>query len=217
MMYESKISYEQTHIQKKSRKIILDEIIKTLNEKGNFELTILLDDRGMILSDYNTTITMERESIAAMFSLINTVINRTVKNLNLESKELIVIKTNQGVFKTCDFSLQNYNRKMILVVYQSTIPNSNASLKSTKFKQKKFNDLEKYLGFKISFWRLFKVYITHKLKILPDLENISRNIFRIKKFDSFFNDFAKNKVHGEEYHSTLFKDTIREIQAIFKQ
>lgn len=215
-MFEPKQISKQNLVPKKSRKQYLDEIIQKLNETGKFSISILLDDRGMILAEYGTNVSMEKEAIAAMFSLIHNVVDRTVKNLNLESKELITIGTKQGDFYTCDFPLKNYNRKMILVV-MSAHSLAKETTNDNKIKTGKFHPPKEFPDLKISYWRLFKVFITRKLRILPDLDNISRNMFRIKNSDYLFYKKENEEVPKEENNYLLFQKTVKKIQDIFNQ
>lgn len=216
-MFIQKQINKQILVPKKSRKQYLDEIIQNLNEKGKFSISILLDDRGMILSEYNTTVSLEKDAIAAMFSLIHNVVDRTVQNLNLESKELISIGTKQGDFYTCDFPLKNYNRKMILVALSAHLPLNKTPFQENDSKVRKFDPPKEFPDLKVSYWRLFKVFITRKLRILPDLENISRNLFRKKNSNDLFYKSENEEIPEEINKSILFQETVKEIQAIFNQ
>ena len=79
---------------------------------------------------------------------------------------------------------------------------------------------------KISYWRLFKVYITRKLRILSDVENISRNLFKIKNPENIiYNTVEKNNEEipiandsnkkQENNLFFIFQESAKEIQVIF--
>ena len=221
----------QNNVSNKSRKQRLDEVVQKLNEKGKFTTSILLDDRGMILSEYSSIDSIEKETIAAMFSLLHNVADRTVRNLNLESKELITIGTKQGDFYSIGFSLNNYNRQMILVSlkdhsHKEETPVQEVKIKKEKIKKEKIHVVKEFPKLKISYWRLFKVYITRKLRILPDVENISRNLFKIKNpRNLIYNNTEKtieeipivndSNSRQEENFFFIFQESAKEIQVIF--
>jgi len=231
MMQEPEKIKIQTSVSNKSRKQRLDEIVHNLNEKGKFTTSILLDDRGMILSEYSSNDSIEKETIAAMFSLLHNVADRTVRNLKLESKELITIGTKQGNFYSVGFPLNNYNRQMILVSLKDhspieETPIQEVKIKKEKKKKEKIHITKEFPKLKISYWRLFKVYVTRKLRILSDVENISRNLFKIKNPENLIYNTAEKTIEEipiandsnkkqEENLFIIFQESAKEIQVIF--
>ena len=227
MMQEPEKIKIQNSVSNKSRKQRLDEVVQNLNEKGKFIISILLDDRGMIISEYSSIESIEKETIAAMFSLLHNVADRTVRNLNLESKELITIGTKQGDFYSVGFPLNNYNRQMILVSLKNHSPLEETPIQEVKIRKEKTHTLKEFPDLKISYWRLLKVYITRKLRILPDLENLSRNLFKIKNPEALiYNNSDKDyeeipttndSNNGQEENKfILFQESVKNIQAIFR-
>ena len=214
----------------KRRMYQLEDTLHQLSVNGHFMKTILLDDHGMLISESKGTIPLKNDVIGAMFSLIHAAVDRTVNNLNLEQKELITIQTKRGIFYTYDFQLEDYHRKMILVAYSEPSASNKIRIEKddVELNENPFSiDLEEP-NFKITFWRLLKVYFTAKLKILPNLENIYRNIFKVKNPHQNFSKHAINEVKGilnahnsnysqnEVNKTTAFHSTIREIQVIFQ-
>jgi hypothetical protein len=167
-----------------------------------------------------------------MFSLLHNVADRTVRNLDLESKELITIGTKKGDFYSVGFPLNNYNRQMILVALKDRSPMEETpiqevKIKKEKIKKEKIHIIKEFPKLKISYWRLFKVYITRKLRILPDVENISRNLFKIKNPKALIYNTAEkdieetpidnnSKIEQKEQNKfALFQESAKEIQTIF--
>lgn len=214
----------------KKRMQQLEETLHQLSVKGHFTKTILIDDHGMLISESKDVIPLKNDVIGAMFSLIHAAVDRTVNNLNLEQKELITIQTKQGNFYTYDFQLEHYNRKMILVAYNEPSVSNKIQIErnDTNVDGNTISLELEEPNFKITLWRLLKVFFTAKLKILPDLENISRNMFIVKNYDKIFHKYAMNASKGisnteepknhqnEENRIKSFHRTIREIQAIFQ-
>ncbi|MFX1314056.1 MAG: hypothetical protein ACFFHD_15830, partial [Promethearchaeota archaeon] len=101
---------------KKGRAAILQDMLEELSYKGDFQSCLLIDGKGMLISEYSKK-KLDEMAIGAMFSLVCTTILRTIKNLNLQELEYFKMASTNGEFILKNIDITNYERNFILIAH----------------------------------------------------------------------------------------------------
>ncbi|MFX1420642.1 MAG: hypothetical protein ACFE9N_17225 [Promethearchaeota archaeon] len=125
---ESEQIFDEVKERKKGKGEILQNLMLELSHTGNFKSCLLIDGKGMLISEYSQ-IHLDSIAIGAMFSLICTTILRAVKTLNLYDLDYFKMSSINGEFIIKNINLINYERNFILLAYYD---DSNSTIQDTK-------------------------------------------------------------------------------------
>ena len=95
---------------------ILDDLLRDLSDEGYFESCFLIDNKGMLISEYSQ-IELDKIAIGAMFSLISNSALRTVDSLRLQELLYFKLASVNGEFMIKNILIRNYPRNFILIAY----------------------------------------------------------------------------------------------------
>ncbi|MFX1322767.1 MAG: hypothetical protein ACFFAQ_14110 [Promethearchaeota archaeon] len=173
---------------KRGRAAILHDMLEELSYKGDFQSCLLIDGKGMLISEYSKK-KVDEMAIGAMFSLVCTNILRTIKSLNLQELKYFKMASTNGEFMLKNISITNYERNFILLAHytksDSILPEITQKIDKKEIKKildsvkRDFNEFGKgtkiswvfdNLGDKVNF--LKKKYKTPE----KDIEIIRRNL-----------------------------------------
>ncbi|MEJ2294604.1 MAG: hypothetical protein P8Y23_07510 [Candidatus Lokiarchaeota archaeon] len=98
------------------KKELLENILHNLSIEGNFQSCFLIDNKGMLISEFSQ-IELDKMAVGAMFSLITTSALRTVDSLQLQELKYFKLASIKGEFMIKNITLNNYPRNFILVSY----------------------------------------------------------------------------------------------------
>ena len=96
----------------------LEHILSRLNKKGLFEVTVLSDQNGLIVSEYSPG-KFEPRSIGALSSKIYSVIKRAAKDLTMGEVNYIILNSKHGEIISVPVKILNYSKEFILTIIVS--------------------------------------------------------------------------------------------------
>ncbi|MFX0175891.1 MAG: hypothetical protein ACFE85_06650, partial [Candidatus Hodarchaeota archaeon] len=115
--------------EEKSGKVeILQDLMKKLSDDGSFESCFLIDEKGMLISEYSNA-QLDIIAIGAMFSLISTAVLRAIKSLHLQELEYFKVSSINGEFILKSINIMNYERNFILLAYYDKYNSSLLNIK----------------------------------------------------------------------------------------
>ncbi len=115
-LIEDQDKIKEKEEQKKGKAGILQEILQELSDNGAFHSCFLIDNKGMMISEY-TEIELDSMAIGAMFSLICTIALRTIESLHLQALDFLKLTSANGEFLVKNININNYERNFILLTY----------------------------------------------------------------------------------------------------
>ena len=118
---------------------VLRDILEELLYEGGFQSCFLIDEKGMIISEYSQA-NLDAMAIGAMFSLVTTTILRTIKNLKLNELLYFKLSSLNGAFILKSITIKNYERSFILLAYYDET-NLNIPSTTTTLKKKTINKI----------------------------------------------------------------------------
>ncbi|MCP4763601.1 MAG: hypothetical protein GY870_17650 [archaeon] len=114
-----------------SRMVLLSDILSKLCLSGGFSKCVLLDTKGMIISDYGES-EIDKTKIGAMFALIHNNVNRTIKNLNLDKLHILKLMATDVTIYSSIFEVKDYERDFILTTLSESNSNDQKGEKKKK-------------------------------------------------------------------------------------
>ncbi|MFX1573713.1 MAG: hypothetical protein ACFFB0_13265, partial [Promethearchaeota archaeon] len=113
---EDRITILDKKEKKKGRAAILQDMLEELSYKGDFQSCLLIDGKGMLISEHSKK-KLDEMAIGAMFSLVCTNILRAIKSLNLQELEYFKMASTNGEFMLKNIDITNYERNFILIAH----------------------------------------------------------------------------------------------------
>ena len=96
----------------------LIHILSKLNKKGLFEVSVLSDQNGLIVSEYSPS-KLNSRSIGALSSKIYSVIKRAAKDLTMGEINYIILNSEHGEIISVPVKIMNYSKDFILTIIVS--------------------------------------------------------------------------------------------------
>ena len=91
---------------------VLNKLSHLINSSAN----IIVDERGLLISEYMET-HFDKNAIAVMSSVLNGTSRRFIDTLNLRELNLLTLNTSKGIFLIKEIPIIQLNRKFTLSVF----------------------------------------------------------------------------------------------------
>lgn len=93
--------------------VVLDNILKDLANKGNFELVVVSDHTGLIVADYNEK-DLPPKYLAALSSIIYSSAKKSSEDLLMGTLNYIIINTAYGEILLMPIEIEDYSKDFLL-------------------------------------------------------------------------------------------------------
>lgn len=102
--------------QKKGKYQRLEQLFKDALIEGNFESLFLMDNEGLMISEYSRS-SINEKALSALFSLVQNSIMRALDAIDADKLHYVKISIESGEFLIRNIDIENYNKSFILVVF----------------------------------------------------------------------------------------------------
>lgn len=172
--------------QKKGKYQRLEQLFRKTLIKGNFESLFLMDNEGLMISEYSKSSNNEK-ALSALFSLVQNSIMRALNAINADKLHYVKISIESGEYLIRNIDIKNYNKSFILVTFYKFENNERDITNKAEVANKK---------------SLFK-------RVIDTIMNYIRSLFRTNSVEiSLGNNYPKNK---RVYLINLLADKIEKI------
>ena len=144
IFFMRRVYYKNVNLtRRKSKAIILENLLKNLVEKGQFDLVVLSDKSGLTISAYNKK-NLTTKFFSALSSIIYSSAKRYATDLLMGKLNFILINTEYGEFILLPIDIEDYPKEFILSALISHEEIRNINFKERSAYKEVINLLNKY-------------------------------------------------------------------------
>jgi len=91
-------------------------ILNRLSKESNCSVSLIVDEHGLLVSE-SINKPINKNSLAVLSSLLNTILNRFTEPLAFKQINFLILNTSKGTLLTKEIPLRKWNRSFILSLF----------------------------------------------------------------------------------------------------